>query len=285
MSSVLILSPGPLCTVQDRGRPGYSAIGVGRSGAADVRAHDTANRLVGNQIGAATLEVTFGGFRIRAQGRVVVAVTGAPAPVTINDTDDGMYCTLVLRDGDELSIGTPDSGLRTYLAVRGGIDVEPVLGSRSTDTMSELGPRPIAAGDIVPVGDEYSDWPAAQSAPQSESPGPLRIVLGPRADWFTDTSVLLTQDWVVTADANRVGVRLDGEIPLQRVGSDELPSEGMVLGALQVPPNGKPVAFLADHPVTGGYPVVGVVHSSDIPRLGQLRPGDTVRFAHVSGSP
>ncbi|SNS70276.1 biotin-dependent carboxyltransferase family protein [Rhodococcoides kyotonense] len=282
MTSIEIVAPGPLCTVQDRGRPGYSSIGVGRSGAADLRSHDTANRLVGNACDAATLEVTMGGLRIRAHGSVVTAVTGADGGITVNGIPDGMYCTLDLHDGDELSIGTPTSGLRTYIAVRGGIDVDPVLGSRSTDTMSGLGPRPVTAGDTLAVGNELSDWPATDLAPTSRITGTLdvSVILGPRADWFADPEVLFSQDWSVTADSNRVGLRLDGETALERSGTDELPSEGMVSGALQVPPDGKPVLFLADHPVTGGYPVVGVVVSEDLPELGQLRPGDSVRF-HV----
>ncbi|AYJ51360.1 biotin-dependent carboxyltransferase family protein [Rhodococcus sp. P1Y] len=281
MSSIEVLSPGALSTVQDRGRLGYSSIGVGRSGAADSDAHDTANRLVGNMLGAATVETTLGGLRIRAHGPVVTAATGARAPVTINGVGDAMHCTLNLADGDELFIGTAISGLRTYLAVRGGIDVEPVLGSRSTDTMAELGPAPLAANDVLTIGRESTDWPAASWAPPRIDSGPIRVILGPRDDWFADASALFGQEWTVTSEADRVGVRLDGVAPLERSGTAELPSEGMVVGALQVPPDGQPVVFLADHPVTGGYPVIGVVTSADLPRLGQLRPGDVVRFAPV----
>lgn len=278
MSYLEILSPGASSTVQDRGRPGHASTGVGRSGAADIRAHDTANRLVGNTSGAATVETTLGGLRIRARGRLVVAITGAPAPVAINGVADGMYCTLALSDGDELSIGTASSGLRTYLAARGGIGTDVTLGSRSTDTMSGLGPAPLSEGDVVPVGDEAGLWPAETWAPRPQDHGPIRVILGPRADWFVDPSALFTQNWTVTSDADRVGVRLDGAAPLERTTTAELPSEGMVAGALQVPSDGKPVVFLADHPVTGGYPVIGVVATVDIPRLGQLRPGDVVVF-------
>ncbi|OZF50710.1 allophanate hydrolase [Rhodococcus sp. 14-2470-1b] len=279
MTSLEVLTPGPLCTVQDRGRPGHSGMGVGWSGAADRAAHDAANRLVGNTVHAATLEATFGGLRVRARGQVVVAVVGAGCPVTVGGIADGMECTLVLNDGDELSLGTPTSGLRTYLAVRGGVDVPKVLGSRSTDTMSGLGPPPIETGTILAIGDDVSDWPATVLAPQVRSSGPIGIVPGPRADWFENPSVLFEQQWTVTADADRVGVRLEADTALVRTDSAELPSEGMVIGALQVPPDGKPVLFLADHPVTGGYPVIGVVRDADLPRLGQLRPGDSVRFS------
>ncbi|MGA9871227.1 MAG: biotin-dependent carboxyltransferase family protein [Rhodococcus sp. (in: high G+C Gram-positive bacteria)] len=281
MSSLQILSPGPLCTLQDRGRPGYAAIGVGRSGAADVRAHDTANRLVGNTVDAATLEATMGGLKLRAQGHLVLAVTGAPVRLHHNGFEEGTYSTLVLSDGDELRLGTPMSGLRSYVAVRGGFDVEPILGSRSTDTMSGLGPAPVAAADVISVGALASDWPASDFAIAPARTGVLGVVPGPRDSWFTNPTLLFQQEWTVSADADRVGIRLDGADALVRSRTGELPSEGMVPGALQVPPDGKPVVFLTDHPVTGGYPVIGVVRTVDLPMLGQLRPGDPVRFAPV----
>ncbi len=219
-----------------------------------------------------------GGLRIRVHGRAVVAVTGAPSAITVNGLTNGMYCTIALSDGDELAVGTPASGLRTYLAIRGGIDVEPFLGSRSTDTLSGLGPAHVSEGSAFAIGRDSSDWPLVQEIPPPGALAPIHVILGPRADWFLDPTVLFTQQWSVTADSNRVGIRLDGESPLTRSISDELPSEGMVVGALQVPPDGKPVLFLVDHPVTGGYPVVGVVRSDDLAQLGQLRPGDGLRF-------
>ncbi len=281
MISFEVLTSGPLCTVQDRGRPGYSAIGVGRSGAADISAHDAANRLVGNALHAATLEATMGGLRFRVHGRAVLAVTGATSSVAVNGVAEGMYCTLALSDGDELSIGTPSFGLRCYLAVRGGIEAELVLGSRSTDTMSGLGPARVEAGTLVAVGNDACEWPAAELIPPPLFTDSAQVFLGPHTDWFVDPTILFSQHWTVTADANRVGIRLDGELALSRSRTDELPSEGMVPGALQVPPDGKPVLFLADHPVTGGYPVIGVVRSADLSMLGQLRPGDVLRFAPV----
>lgn len=285
MTSVNIIATGPLTTVQDRGRPGYAAIGVGRAGAADRRAHDTANRLVGNTDDAATLEATMGGLRIRACGQLVVSVTGAAGPLSVDGTPDGMNCTLFIDDGQELAVGTPTSGLRTYVAVRGGFDVQPVLGSRSRDTMSDLGPPPLAAGDILAIGDSYVDWPATQLAPAPVPIHSVRVTLGPRDDWFADPAALFFQEWSVTAESNRIGIRLDGSNALKRARTDELSSEGMVPGALQVPPDGKPVLFLVDHPVTGGYPVIGVVRYGDLPQLGQLRPGDTLRFVHDASAP
>jgi biotin-dependent carboxylase-like uncharacterized protein len=185
-------------------------------------------------------------------------------------------------------VGTPATGLRSYLAVRGGVVVPPVLGSRSRDTLSGLGPAPLGAGDRLPVGDTGSCGPiVADVAPAAAArPGPaeLRVVAGPRDDWFTAEARqrLRTAVYQVTSDSNRSGLRLSGP-PLARSRPGELASEGMPLGALQVPPDGQPILFLADHPVTGGYPVIAVVATSDVGRAAQLRPGDSVRFRIVRG--
>jgi biotin-dependent carboxylase-like uncharacterized protein len=276
-----VLATGPLATVQDRGRPRYAAIGVPRSGAADASAAGLANRLVGNADAAAMIEVTAGGLRVRAERTVLVAVTGAPAPVTVDGRPAPFGAPLPLRPGAELGLGMPGVGLRTYLAVRGGIDVPPVLGSRSTDTLSGLGPAPLAAGDRLAVGALRGEEPFVDVAPvRAPSSAPvLRVLPGPRRDWLDPAAwtALITWEWTVTADSNRVGLRLAGPT-LRRAQDDELPSEGLVPGALQVPPDGAPVLFLADHPVTGGYPVLAVVTTADLPAAAQLRPGDTLTF-------
>ncbi|KMJ51517.1 biotin-dependent carboxyltransferase family protein [Rhodococcoides fascians] len=280
MKALTVLQTGPLCTVQDRGRRGHAAVGVGRSGAADLRSHDAANRLVGNDSGAATLEVTFGGLQVRAEFDAVMAVTGAHVICRVDGTDRGLYSTLVMRAGQTLKLSTPTSGLRSYVAVRGGIDVPAVLGSRATDTMSGLGPAVVSPGTALPVGDEKAKWPAAEFIPPPVFPQTLHITFGPRDDWFTEhaRSVLVQHPWTVTQDSDRVGIRLDGVEPLTRAVDDELPSEGMVLGALQVPPSGQPVLFLADHPVTGGYPVIAVVTLDDVSAAAQLTPGTRIQF-------
>lgn len=276
-----VLAPGPLTTVQDRGRPGYAAIGVTRSGAADAASADLANRLVGNRPEAAVLEVTAGGLRLRAGRTLLVAVTGAPAPVQIDGRPAPFAAPTTLHPGAVLALGPPPRGLRSYVAVRGGIDVPPVLGSRSTDTLSGLGPLPLAAGTLLPVGDLAGDEPVVDVAPvgpPSERPV-LRVLPGPRRDWLDAAAwrTLTAQEWQVGNDSDRVGLRLTGP-RLARARDGELPSEGLVPGALQVPPDGAPVLFLADHPVTGGYPVLAVVVTADLPLAAQLRPGDTVRF-------
>lgn len=289
MSAALeVLATGPQVLVEDAGRPGLAALGVGRSGAADRAAHRLGARLVGHPEGRASLEVLLGGLRVRARGRVTVAVTGAPAPTTLDGKLVAHASVLEVPDGGVLALGMPGAGLRTYLTVRGGIDVPPVLGSRSTDTLSGIGPAPVRAGDVLPVGDPGSVFPSVDHAPQPWRPGDGTVVLevlpGPRAAWVggwrTGLGGLLDPERAVAGDSDRVGLRLDGSPVLRAAAYQgvELPSEGLVRGAVQVPPGGEPVVFLADHPVTGGYPVVGVLTASACDRAAQLRPGDRVRL-------
>jgi biotin-dependent carboxylase-like uncharacterized protein len=278
MSRVLtVVAPGPLTTVQDDGRPGQGATGIGRSGAADRTSYRLANRLVGNPAGAAALEVTFGGLVLEASTDLTVVTTGARCPGSgVHDAPG------TLRAGTALRLGVPASGLRTYVGVRGGLDVPPVLGSRSTDVLSGLGPPVLAPGDVLPVGAPELPMPGVDLAPVAdpeEGEVTVRVLPGPRRDWFADTAwtALTGQAWTVTSESNRIGLRLDGP-RLERAGRDELPSEGMVRGALQVPPSGLPVLFLADHPVTGGYPVPVCVVEEDVDRAAQARPGQRLRF-------
>jgi biotin-dependent carboxylase-like uncharacterized protein len=276
-----VLAPGPFATIQDGGRVGWASIGVPRSGAADRSSADLANRLVGNLPEAAVVEVTAGGLRLRAERTILVAVTGAPLPVSVGGREVPFNGPVTVPAGGVLALGLPTAGLRTYVAVRGGIDAPPVLGSRSTDTLSGLGPAPLAAGDRLAVGRLAGEEPVVDVAavrPPSADPV-LRVLPGPRRDWLVPEAwtALTTQAWTVTADSNRVGLRLSGP-RLERARDDELPSEGLVPGAIQVPPDGAPVLFLADHPVTGGYPVLAVVVTPDLATVGQLRPGDVIRF-------
>jgi biotin-dependent carboxylase-like uncharacterized protein len=271
-----VLAPGPLTTVQDAGRPGLAALGVGRSGACDRRSYALANRLVGNPPGTAVLEVTFGALAVRAHGDLLVATAGArcagPWPYA---------APARLRDGEVLRLGPPVTGVRTYVAVRGGLEVEPVLGSRSTDLLAGLGPPVVAVGGVLPVGSATGPLPVVDVAPVAEPAGDdvvLRVLPGPRRDRFDDAAWgQLASPWEVTSDSDRVGLRLDGS-PLPRTTAGELPSEGMVRGAVQVPPSGRPVVFLADAPVTGGYPVIAYVVDDDVDLAAQLRPGQGVRL-------
>ena len=278
-----VLATGALALVQDLGRPGLAASGVGRSGAADRSSLTLANRLVANPEGAAGLEVVFGGLAVRAHGLLTVAVTGAPAPLDVDGTPAGPYAVLTLRPGQLLRLGTPPTGLRSYLAVRGGIAVEPVLGSRSTDVLAELGPPRLTQGTLLPVGPEPAELPVVDVAAVRAPTGGtvvLRAVSGPRGDYLTDPRALATTTWTASSRSDRVGMRLEGG-RLERAGNRELPTEGMVRGAVQVPPGGEPVLFLADHPVTGGYPVAAVVLDADVDRAAQVRPGQEVRFVLV----
>ncbi len=283
---ITVTATGPLATVQDAdGRPGRADLGVGVSGAADRAALRRANRLVGNEEGAAGLEVTFGGLRFTAATTTVVALTGAPAPMTIGPRPGDPHRPVVVPAGAEVALGTPPSGLRSYVAVRGGIAVDPVLGSRATDTVAGLGPPVLESGVELPVGrPPSSPVPAVDVAPEAALVGEvtLAVIPGPRHDWFTDAALatFFGTAWSVTEDANRVGFRLDGPELARTAERDgaELPSEGVIRGSVQVPPSGRPTVFLADHPVTGGYPVIGVVLDADTDRAGQVRPGTTVRF-------
>lgn len=279
---------GPLVLVEDAGRPGLAAVGVGRSGAADRGAHRLGNRLVGNDDGAASLEVLLGGLVVRARGRLTVALTGAHAPAHLDGRAVPHAAVVDLPHGAELRLGTPAAGLRTYLAVRGGLAVTAVLGSRSTDTLSGLGPPPVSAGDVLAVGAAPSAFPTVDHVPHprhDEGTATLHVLPGPRTGWVGGLAALTGTRWEVGAESDRIGVRLTGarvdRVP--RHEGAELASEGVVRGAVQLPPGGQPVLFLADHPVTGGYPVVAVLTEAAADRAAQLRPGDRVRL--VPGTP
>ncbi|WP_106209441.1 5-oxoprolinase/urea amidolyase family protein [Kineococcus rhizosphaerae] len=287
-----VLAAGTQTLVEDLGRPGRSAQGLSRSGAVDRGALRRANRLVGNPPGAPALEVAGGGLRVRTHGRSVLALTGAPAPLRISTRTGTLEVPaqrpFALDDGEELHVGTPARGVRSVLAVRGGLAVTAVLGSGSTDLLSGTGPDPVRAGDRLPVGAAPGGAVVPWTAPDPEPPAAgdvvgLDVVLGPRDDWFSPATVqrFCDQEWVVTPRSNRVGLRLDAE-PLERAVTGELPSEGTVPGAVQVPPDGRPVVFAADHPVTGGYPVIACVAAHHLDLLAQVPPGARVRFRPVT---
>jgi KipI family sensor histidine kinase inhibitor len=279
-----VLATGPGALVQDLGRPGLAASGVGRSGAADRAALRLANRLVANPEGAAGIEVVLGGLAVRACGLLTVALTGAPAPASVDGTPVGHNALLTLRAGRTLALGPPPAGLRTYVGVRGGIDVSTVLGSAATDVLAKLGPPVLEPGHVLPVGPEPLEWPLVDVAPVAAPPTDtvvLRAVCGPRADWLEEPGRLASTTWTASSRSDRVGMRLEGEPLRRRNDADELPSEGVVRGAVQVPPGGEPVLFLADHPLTGGYPVVAVALDADVDRAAQVRPGQAVRFTFV----
>jgi KipI family sensor histidine kinase inhibitor len=314
-SGLRILSPGLQSLIQDLGRHGHGGLGVSVAGALDRSSLRRANRIVGNQPSAAVVETVAGGLRVQAVGDQVLAVTGAPVALTIGppsdvpgaataedntSEDDGdwsgqerhapMATAFALLDGEVLTLGAPERGFRTYLAVRGGVDTEPVMGSRSTDTMSGIGPAPLAAGGFIRAGKATSSNVVGNPEVQPDFPDTgvtvLDIVPGPRDDWFDAAALelLCSQDWTVTPRSNRVGMRLDGK-PLERSRNGELASEGTVAGALQIPPEGQPVLFLADHPITGGYPVAAVVVDHQLDLAAQVPIGGRIRFRWAPGYP
>jgi biotin-dependent carboxylase-like uncharacterized protein len=277
MSAALeIVTPGWASTVQDLGRPGYATIGVGRSGALDVASMSLANRLVGNPVGAAVIE-TAGELVVRAMSPMSVAVVGSPTQHA---------APMVLAAHDVVRVAAAGDHLWSYLAVRGGIGVAPVLGSRSRDTLAHLGPPDLVAGAVLPIGPDPRTPIVADVAPRRPPAGPIRLWPGPRREWFAASALelLVTTTWRVGADVSRVGARLEGpalgRAAAASVGG-ELASEGLIAGAVQVPPDGRPVVMFADHPTTGGYPVVAVVDPDDLGRFAQHRPGTELRFAWV----
>ena len=283
-----VLHPGALALVQDLGRPGLAHLGVPPSGALDAAALRLANRLVGNPEGAAAIEITLGGSRLRFARDAIVAITGADIAATAGGRPLAMRARERVDAGEELRLGTTTAGTRTYLAVRGGLDAEAALGSRATDQLTGLGPQPLRPGDRLTTGTALLPVPDADFAPglPPRADPVLRVVLGPRSDWFVAEAIerLLADVFTVTAASSRVGLRLAGPI-LRYAREGELLSEGIVTGALQVPPNGQPILLLNDHPTTGGYPVIAVVVSEDLGVAGQLAPGAAVRFRKVPPSP
>lgn len=294
MSALEVVAPGPLATIQDLGRPGFAAIGVGRSGAADRRSFMLANRLVGNAEGAAAIEVLLGGLVLRTHRMVQLAVTGAEVDVLIDSGSGpvpmGLNARHTLEAGWQLQLSRATTGLRAYVAVRGGLDVPLVLGSRSTDTLAAIGPPPLRAGDLLPLGVPSGPVPPIAVAPVETIGGDevtLHVVPGPRDDWLAEPDALVSSTWTVSDKVDRIGARLIATAGPGLALADphrQLPSEGTVRGAVQVPPGGEPVLFLADHPVTGGYPVAGVLTQSDVDRAAQLRPGQRVRLRWSRGS-
>ncbi|MFT4215118.1 MAG: biotin-dependent carboxyltransferase family protein, partial [Microbacterium sp.] len=290
-----VVSPGILALIQDAGRRGLSDAGVSLSGALDRQALAAANELVGNARGAAVIEAISVGVDLEAVADAVVAVVGEGTAVTRvhagESVPQNVGSPFALTIGDRLRMDSV-GGLRCWIAVRGGIAAPRSLGSRSADTLSGLGPAPLRAGDVIPVGDEIAGAVllALPASPRASSAGAvtLRVILGPRDDWFTADAVgrLLGAEWQVDARSNRVGIRLSaaggGTAPIERAITRELASEGVVAGSIQVPSDGDPILFLADHPVTGGYPVIAVVVAEDLGLAAQCAPGARVRFTRVA---
>lgn len=280
---ITVIRPSLQGTVQDVGRRGLGHLGVPRSGAADRVSLTLANRIVGNDESTAALEFLMGNFAIRFEEAAAFALTGAPLAARLAGRPVALATRTYARPGDVLVGARPPFGLRSYVAFSGGIDVPLVLGSRSSDSLSGLGPKPLEVGDTLAVGAPSSlsrapvDCPLVMSAPPSQLD--LTFTWGPRDDWFTSEAqrIFVTTVWLMSHEMDRIAARLSGP-RLQLVSQRQLPTEGLHLGSVQVPPSGQPIIHLANHPPTGGYPVIGVVEEEHVWRLAQCRPSTAIKF-------
>lgn len=266
-AALRIVQVGFATTVQDRGRTGLAHLGVPTAGAVDRRTHDVMNRLVGNPPDAATIET---------MGALIVDVL---RPIVIATSTDASRQTLPA--GSRVRVDAPAGSVWAYLAVRGGIEVDPVLGSRSHDTLGGIGPPALATESLIAVGPDPSTPLAADHAPQRRADhARVRIWDGPQHDWFIGgTQCLVGRPWRITNELSRVGVRLEaGEFARSTRSQPQMGSVGLTAGAVQVTPAGEPIVMLANHPTTGGYPVIAVVDPDDLPDLVQTRPGSSVQF-------
>ncbi|MFI7544287.1 biotin-dependent carboxyltransferase family protein [Actinoplanes sp. NPDC049599] len=278
--TMTILRTGPLTVLKDEGRPGHAGQGVAPSGAVDRSAYARANALAGNPRGTAALECTLGGLRVRCDVPATLVLTGTDAVLTVDGVRTAVEQVVEVPAGAVVAVTVPRRGLRSYLAVRGGFAVPAVLGSRSTDQLAGMGPPRPAVGDTLPIGPPPAAGDPVEPPPGVPDDAPLEVDLGPRDDWFTAAAIetLLSAEFTVSPASDSVGLRLAGPV-LARARTEELPSEGVVRGAVQVPPDGHPIIFQADHPVTGGYPVIAVLTPAAADRAAQARPGARLRFA------
>lgn len=265
-----IVQVGFATTVQDRGRAGLAHLGVPAAGAVDRPTHDLMNRLVGNPTEAATIE-TMGALVVEALRPVVVATSTDASRRTI-------------AAGTHIRVDAAPGSVWAYLAVRGGVAVDPVLGSRSHDTLGGVGPAPLTTDSLLPVGPDPGTALTADHAPQPDvTQRRLRLWDGPQHDWFIGgVQNLIQREWRVTSELSRVGVRLEaGHFPRSTRAQSQMSSMGLATGAVQITSAGEPIVMLANHPTTGGYPVIGVVDPDDLAALAQTRPGAAVQFRHA----
>ena len=289
--AIHVIKPGMLTTIQDSGRWGYQAHGVPVAGPMDPLSHRLANALIGNDIGAATLEVTLLGPELEFESERMVAITGAEFAVTVDGKPAPHLAAFVVPAGTRLLFGRRVRGARAYLAVSGGIAVSPVLGSRSTHVISAMGGvggRPLRTGDRLPLGAVSA---AARTAAALEEPivplpekrATLRILPGPQRDCFSADALdtLQSSPYSIAHNSDRMGFRLAGP-RLMHAGSPDIISDATPLGVLQVPASGQPILLMADRQTSGGYPKIATVIAADLPIAGQLAPGDEIAFAVCS---
>jgi biotin-dependent carboxylase-like uncharacterized protein len=289
---VQIVQPGPMTLVQDRGRFGFQKLGVSVSGAVDIDSFDLGNLLVGNDPDAACLEVLLGGLEIVFLGDSVIAVTGTESDVTIDGVPISLGVSYFVHSDARLKLGIATDGLRTYIAVAGGIDIPQMLGSRSTHIASKIGGvdgRSLAAGDALNLG-EPTDLAASGLLLEGETTScptgeiSVRIMMGPQDDEFSDAGIesLLNSSYVVSDQSNRQGLRLEGPVIESKSGRYDIVSDAVVNGSIQVPGDGKPIILLADRQTTGGYAKIATIATVDLPRLGQATPGTNITFTAIT---
>lgn len=286
----VLSAPMPII-FQDLGRIGQASQGVSQSGALDQSSFKTVNKIVGNDENDACLEITLGGAKFEVLNDGVIALSGAPCTIHI-DSAKGQHFVqnhnypISINKGDIIKLSAPQNGVRTYLAVKGGFATEPILGSCARDTLANLGPAPVQSNDILfhnickKIKPVMLDETQSFTMPNMGETITLDVTMGPRTDWFTKAAIddFLNQSYEVTAQSNRIGARLLGTNALTRVEDNELPSEATAYGAIQVPASGQPVLFLADHPLTGGYPVIAVIAHYHLDLAGQIPVGSFIRF-------
>lgn len=289
MSVLVVEAPGLLTTVQDLGREGFGPMGVSPSGAADGVSLRVGNRLVGNPEGAAALEMTLLGGAFRFERSAVIAVTGADFGPSLDGMAVAMWRSVEIHKGQTLTLGPSRSGARAYLCVQGGIAVEHFLGSASTHVLSGLGGlegRALRKGDRVGLGAANSlfrkSWLSPEAFAQLQPRNVIRVTEGPQSDWFVESAwkTLCGNAFRVSEQSNRMGIRLEGP-PIQLAGSREMITEGVSLGAIQVPAGGQPIILFVEQQTTGGYPKIANVISADLNSIGQLRPRDEIRFQRI----
>ena len=286
--SILVKTPGPLTTVQDAGRFFHQSSGIRPSGVMDTEAYEAANALVGNENGEAVLEMTFLGATLEFQSAIWFSVTGADMQAKLDGVPVERYRAVKAEAGQTLAFGMAANGCRGYLAVRGGLDVPLVMGSRSTDMSAKLGGfegRALKAGDVLPTisDDGWTPTDLRYEIPVYESAATVRVIPGPQEEYFTAAGLetFFSAGYEISPNSDRMGLRLEGPEIESRSGTD-IVSDGVVFGSIQVPSGGKPIILMADHQTAGGYAKIGTVLSLDLPKLAQARPGDTVRVQRIS---
>ncbi|MBP8983665.1 MAG: biotin-dependent carboxyltransferase [Coprothermobacter sp.] len=295
-----VVSPGFLTTVQDSGRFGYRSIGMPVTGALDQYSYKVANLLVGNDENAACLEITLLGPTLKVHGSAVIALTGALFQATLNEQLLPQWQAVEVKENDIITISGAKVGARGYLAVAGGFDVPMVIGSRSTYIRGKIGGfqgRPLQSGDKLEIGSPSKEplQYVGKLIPMEYVPTyvidadndiiTLRVIMGPQDDYFSKKGVqnFLNSTYIITADSDRMGYRLEGE-RIEHISKNhvQIISDGIPLGAVQIPGDGMPIIMLADGQTSGGYPKVATVCSADLPLLAQGKPGDKVQFMAIS---